>query len=63
MTSAPILMTVKEVAELLRIQRAKVYLLIEMGSLEGFKVGADWRIKVSSLEKLIGPIPCVSKAA
>lgn len=53
----PLVLTVKEVSMLLRIHRPKVYDLIKAGSLEGFKLGADWRIKRDSLEKLIGPIP------
>ena len=53
----PILLTVKEVSLLLRIHRPKVYDLIKEGAIEGFKVGADWRVKRESIEKMIGPIP------
>ena len=53
----PLLLTVKEVCSILRVQRPKVYELIQEGSLDGFKVGTDWRIKRESLEKLTGPIP------
>lgn len=53
----PILLTVKEVTTLLRVQRPKIYDLIRDGVLDGFKVGADWRIRTDSLEQLIGPIP------
>lgn len=53
----PILLTVKEVTTLLRVQRPKIYDLIKDGVLDGFKVGADWRIRTDSLEQLIGPIP------
>ncbi|RME57342.1 MAG: DNA-binding protein [Candidatus Dadabacteria bacterium] len=53
----PPLLTTKEVSELLRIQRAKVYDLVKQGVLDGFKIGADWRIKSDSVEKLIGPLP------
>jgi excisionase family DNA binding protein len=49
-------LTVKEAASLLRIQRAKVYLLIESGSLRGVKVGSAWRILRSSLEELVGEV-------
>jgi excisionase family DNA binding protein len=51
------LLTVKEVAKLLRIHRPKVYDLIKAGTIEGFKLGSDWRVKRESVEKLIGPIP------
>lgn len=54
---ATFLLTVREVSELLRIQRSKVYDLINDGVLEGFKLGADWRIKRSSVERFVGPIP------
>jgi excisionase family DNA binding protein len=53
----PVLLTVKEVSELLRIHRPKVYDLIRDGVVEGFKLGSDWRVKRESIEKLIGPIP------
>ena len=59
MTQAPqpLLLTVKEVAKLLRIHRPKVYDLIKAGTIEGFKLGSDWRVKRESIEKLIGEIP------
>ncbi len=53
----PLLLTVKEAASLLRIHRPKVYELIKSGEIEGFKIGADWRIRRDSVEKLTGPIP------
>ena len=54
---APFLLTVKETAELLRIQRPKVYLLIENGTLQAAKVGGDWRVRRDSVESLVGPLP------
>lgn len=59
MTNAPqpLLLTVKEVAKLLRIHRPKVYDLIKAGTIDGFKLGSDWRVKRESIEKLIGDIP------
>ena len=53
----PLLLTVKEVAKLLRIHRPKVYDLIKAGTIEGFKLGSAWRVKRESVEKLIGAIP------
>lgn len=53
----PLLLTVKEVAKLLRIHRPKVYDLIKAGTIEGFKLGPDWRVKRESVERLIGAIP------
>jgi hypothetical protein len=56
-TPHPLLLTVKEVAKLLRIHRPKVYDLIKAGTIEGFKLGSDWRVKRDSVERLIGDIP------
>ena len=53
----PLLLTVKEVAKLVRIHSPKVYDLIKAGTIEGFKLGSDWRVKRESVEKLIGEIP------
>jgi len=53
----PLLLTVREAALLLRIHRPKVYDLIKDGTIEGFKLGSDWRIKRASLERLVGAIP------
>ena len=53
----PVLLTVREVSQLLRVQRPKVYELIKDGAIDGFKVGADWRIRRDSVETLIGAIP------
>lgn len=57
MEKLPILLTVAEVASLLRIQRAKVYILIENGTIDAFKIGSDWRVKIHSVQDLVGPIP------
>lgn len=53
----PLLLTVREVMDILRIHRTKVYELIEDGTLKGCKVGGNWRVRRDSLEALIGPIP------
>lgn len=52
-----LLLTVREVSNLLRVQRPKIYELIRDGAIEGFKVGADWRIRRDSVERLVGAIP------
>jgi excisionase family DNA binding protein len=57
MVEKPLLLTVREVSTLLRVQRPKVYELIKDGAIDGFKVGADWRIRRDSVETLIGAIP------
>lgn len=53
----PLLLTVQETSQVLRIHRPKVYDLIRGGIISGFKVGSDWRIKRDSVERLVGPIP------
>ncbi|MCB0331555.1 MAG: helix-turn-helix domain-containing protein [Bdellovibrionales bacterium] len=53
----PLLLTVREAAQVLRIHRPKVYELIKAGEIDGFKLGSDWRIKRDSVERLTGPIP------
>lgn len=57
MRNKPYVLTVREVSNILRIQRAKVYILIESGCLSATKVGSDWRIRTNSLESLTGPLP------
>ncbi len=52
-----ILLTVREVSDLLRIKRPKVYDLIRDRTISGFKIGADWRVTRESIEKLVGEIP------
>lgn len=54
---APVVLTVREVASLLRVQRPKVYDLLREGTLRGFKIGSDWRITRESVEGLVGQIP------
>jgi excisionase family DNA binding protein len=54
------LLTIQETAQLLRVQRAKVYLLIESTAISAFKVGNTWRVRKDSVEALIGAIPATS---
>ncbi len=51
MTSAPeTVMTVKEVADYLRVNQRTVYRLAVDGKLPAFKVGATWRFKRSDID-------------
>lgn len=52
-SGCPILMTVKEVSRGLDLPVSKVYLMIREGLLEGFKLGADWRIRTSSVQRYL----------
>ena len=44
-----LVLIVAEVAELLMLPRTKVYVMIEAGLVDAFKLGSDWRIKTSSV--------------
>lgn len=48
-----LVLTVSEVAELLMLPRTKVYVLIEEGLVDAFKLGADWRIKTISVVRFL----------
>ena len=47
------LLTVKEVADYLRMGLLTVYKLIQTGKIPAFKIGKQWRIKKEDLEKYI----------
>ena len=53
----PVLLTVPEACKILRIRRAKMYVMIEAGVIDAIKIGNDWRIKTDSLEQQIGGFP------
>lgn len=44
-------MTVKEVAEYLRLAESTVYRLVKIGSLPGRKLGGNWRFSRKGLDK------------
>jgi excisionase family DNA binding protein len=44
------LMTVKEVAEYLRVHPATVYRLLRDEGLPGFRIGADWRFNSEQID-------------
>jgi excisionase family DNA binding protein len=47
----PPIMTVKEVAEYLRVHPSSVYKLVRRGELPAFRVGSEWRFKPDEIEK------------
>jgi excisionase family DNA binding protein len=50
------IMTVKEVADFLRLKEATVCRLASEGKLPGVKVGKSWRFQKAALERLVtGP--------
>ena len=47
------IMTVKDVADYLKINERTVYRMAAAGSIPGFKVGASWRFKLTEIEEWI----------
>ena len=43
-------LTINEVAEILRMHSTTVYRLVKRGELPGFKIGGNWRINRASLD-------------
>lgn len=43
-------LTISEVAEVLRLHPTTVYRLVKRGELPGFKIGGNWRINRASLD-------------
>ena len=55
------LMTVKEAAEFLRVHRSTIYRLLQHGILPGaFRIGADWRVKRSTLHDALQTLTSLS---
>jgi len=49
-----LLLTVTETARALKLERFKVYILIEENIVEAFRLGRHWRIRASSVARLLG---------
>lgn len=47
------IITIKEVAEFLKLKEKTAYALAARGDIPGFKVGGSWRFRKSELEKWI----------
>lgn len=47
------IMTIKEVADYLKLKEKTAYKLVAEGKIPGFKVGGSWRFKKSEIEKWI----------
>ena len=48
------IMTIDEVAKLLKLKLKTAYHLAAKGDIPGFKVGGSWRFRKSELDKWIG---------
>jgi excisionase family DNA binding protein len=45
------ILTVKEVADFLKLHQTTVYKMIKSGELPAFKIGSDWRFRRSRIEE------------
>ncbi len=50
MTKLKRVLTIGEVAEMLRVHPTTIYRLVKRGELPGFKVGGNWRINSQALD-------------
>ena len=57
------LMTVKEVADYLRVTEKTIYRLLKRGSIPATKVGHQWRFNKASIDKWLQQNPAGAKAA
>jgi len=48
---APDVMTVLEVAALLRVHTATIYKMLSSGELPAFRIGADWRFNRDDIDR------------
>lgn len=46
------ILTIREVAQLLKINEKTAYKLAASGKLPGFKVGGSWRFRLDAIEKM-----------
>ncbi len=47
------ILTISEVAQILRMHRNTVYRLVKQGDLPGFKIGDNWRVDAKALRTLL----------
>lgn len=46
------IMNIKEVSEFLNVKEQTVYRLVQQGKLPGVKIGGQWKVKKSHLDKM-----------
>ena len=56
MEKAKAVLTIGEVAEMLRVHPTTVYRLLKRGDIPGFKIGGNWRVSVNALDSWISEI-------
>jgi len=57
------ILTVSEVADFLKVSRTTVWRWCNQGNLPAFKIGRNWRIRRSAVERIIGQLPAVEHSA
>ena len=45
------IMTVKELADYLKVHASTVYRQLKLGQLPAFKIGSDWRFNVEAIDR------------
>lgn len=55
MDERPDVLTVSEVARLLRVATRTVYVLLEQGKLHGVKIGRVWRVPRDEVDRFLHP--------
>jgi excisionase family DNA binding protein len=56
MEKAKAVLTIGEVAEMLRVHPTTVYRLLKRGDIPGFKIGGNWRVSVDALNRWMSEI-------
>ena len=51
------IMTVEEVAELLKLSKITIYKLVKKGQLPGFRVGNSWRFRKDKIMEAVTTTP------
>lgn len=47
------ILTVEEIAEILKIGKTQVYKIVRSGNLKGYKEGKDWKIPKQALKQYV----------
>jgi excisionase family DNA binding protein len=50
------IMSIKEVAEFLKVKEQTVYRLVQQGKIPALKIGGQWKVKKSHLDKMFDAI-------
>ena len=56
MENSKVVLTIGEVAEMLRVHPTTVYRLLKRGDIPGFKIGGNWRVSVSVLDRWMSEV-------